>query len=101
MASHCDTCGFRFEREPGYFLGSIYLNYGLTAAMALGWILVHLIWIPASAWRVYATPATFTVLFPLWFHRRARALWMAFDLRFDPPTAQDFEPLSRRESPSE
>ena len=31
MHERCPNCGVKFEREPGFFLGSIYINYGLTA----------------------------------------------------------------------
>src|SRR5262245_39347605 len=31
MHERCSECGKSFEREPGFFLGSIYFNYGLTA----------------------------------------------------------------------
>ncbi len=30
MHHHCDACGFVYERAPGFFLGSAYLNYGFT-----------------------------------------------------------------------
>ena len=33
MRSRCDWCGLIYEREPGFFLGSIYVNYGLTAVL--------------------------------------------------------------------
>ena len=31
MHGECLHCGAKLEREPGFFLGSIYFNYGLTA----------------------------------------------------------------------
>ena len=29
MKSRCQTCNYYFDREPGYFLGAMYLSYGL------------------------------------------------------------------------
>lgn len=29
MNEKCSSCSYRFEREPGYFLGAMYLSYGL------------------------------------------------------------------------
>ena len=29
MHERCPTCGLKFEREPGYFLGAMYVSYGL------------------------------------------------------------------------
>jgi hypothetical protein len=41
MFPHCVYCGLRYERETGYFLGSIYFNYGLTAMLvAIGYPLL-------------------------------------------------------------
>jgi len=30
MHEHCSHCGFKFEKEPGYFFGAMFVNYGLT-----------------------------------------------------------------------
>jgi uncharacterized protein (DUF983 family) len=29
MNERCSECEYRFEREPGYFIGAMYLGYGL------------------------------------------------------------------------
>jgi hypothetical protein len=29
MHEKCDVCGLRFEKEPGFFYGSMYVSYGL------------------------------------------------------------------------
>ena len=74
-----------YEREPGYFLGSIYVNYGLTALAGDG-ILFRRCSSPAGCppqaalWIV----AGFAVVFPLWFFRYARSLWLGFDHYWDP-----------------
>ena len=35
MYERCAVCGLRFEREQGYFLGAMYINYGVTVVLAL------------------------------------------------------------------
>ena len=89
MHERCAACGYRYERAPGYFLGSIYFNYGLTALLILG------IYVPLylSGW---FTPQTllwigvaFSLLFPLWFFRYARSLWIGFDQYWDPVERDD------------
>ncbi len=32
MHSHCPVCDFKFEREPGYFFGAMYVSYALAVA---------------------------------------------------------------------
>jgi ribosomal protein S27E len=38
MFSHCECCGRKYDQADGYFLGSIYINYALTALLvAIGY----------------------------------------------------------------
>lgn len=83
MHATCPECGLKFEREPGYFLGSIYINYGLTALITtITWIVLHL------GYGIEARPLAiallaFCVVFGIFFFRYARALWLALDCRFE------------------
>ena len=84
MRSRCDWCGLSYEREPGFFLGSIYVNYGLTALLVtFGFFALYFAKImPQQAVLVVLT--LFCLLFPLWFFRYARSLWLGFDHYWDP-----------------
>src|SRR5947208_11815222 len=45
MNKECPHCGLKFEREPGFFLGSIYINYGLTAVIVtFAYVFLLLVW---------------------------------------------------------
>src|SRR5919109_4839522 len=35
MHARCAVCHFRFEREQGYFLGAMYINYAFTVVIVL------------------------------------------------------------------
>ena len=35
MKKSCDVCGYKFDREPGYFLGAMYISYGLAVLQGL------------------------------------------------------------------
>ena len=90
MHRSCSQCHLKFEREPGYYLGSIYINYGLTAVlMTAGYMLgIVMKWAAPSVllWSAFG----FTIVFPLLMFPLSRALWLAFDLAWDPPEASDF-----------
>jgi uncharacterized protein (DUF983 family) len=87
MHEKCAECGLDIRREPGFYLGSIYFNYGLTAfiltavyigAMAKGY--------GRSPYLLWGT-AAFCVVFPLWFFRYARSLWLGMDHYVDRSSA--------------
>lgn len=84
MRESCPHCGVKFEREPGFFLGSIYVNYGLTAVIATAAFMVL-----RFGWDAPKTPLligaiAFTVVFPLLLFPWARSLWLGFDQWRDP-----------------
>ncbi len=85
MPKKCEVCGQQFEREPGYFLGSIYFNYGVTAIIVTAAALSMMMLTEVSQQTLLLTLGAFCLLFPLWFFRYARALWMAWDHFADPP----------------
>jgi uncharacterized protein (DUF983 family) len=84
MRPRCDTCGLPFDREPGFYLGSIYINYGLTGLLitALYFSLYFSEVVSPTAALWIGMP--FCFLFPLWFFRYARSLWLGLDYYFDP-----------------
>lgn len=35
MNSHCSFCGFKYEIEPSFFYGAMYVSYGLTVGASI------------------------------------------------------------------
>jgi uncharacterized protein (DUF983 family) len=84
MNDRCGACGRRFNRAPGYLLGSIYINYGLTALLVVVAYFSLYFTDTLRGTPLLVLLTAFSVIFPLWFFRYARALWIAFDERWDP-----------------
>ena len=77
MNSTCSACELDLEREPGFYLGSIYVNYGLTVALVGPTFAILTLGLGYPR-NVIAWPCgAFTILFPLWFFRYARAIWLS------------------------
>ena len=84
MRERCGRCGLRFERAQGYFVGAIYVNYAVTAGIAMAGYFV--LWGVAalSTAAQLALWIPFVVLFPLWFFRYSRSLWLALEYFVNP-----------------
>lgn len=86
LQDRCPTCGLRFEREPGYWVGSMIINtivtFGLLLAVLVGGMV--LLW-PDVPWTplFVATVAVATVT-PILFHPISRTLWMAIEMSYHP-----------------
>ena len=84
-------------RETGYFLPHVAIGYGATVAAALGvWPLLRYVVGIRSDWIILAAMVATGLGFGLWFVRYAKMLWLAIDLKLNPPTREDFQSRGRR-----
>jgi uncharacterized protein (DUF983 family) len=82
MFIHCSQCNLKFERESGYFIGAMYLNYGATVLIAFpSYFLVATFtaipfFLNISIWTL------FSAIFPILFYPYSKSLWLNFDYTF-------------------
>ena len=76
---YCLYCGFRFEREPGFFTGAMYFSYALNVGMIVVFGLsLHHIFEGIDAFNIFLTITTVLILLlPLTF-RYSRMLMLYF-----------------------
>ena len=92
----CGHCGYFFARESGYFLGSAYIGYGATIGVAIvTWFILGYLMGLGWGWPVLAVLLLVVSVFPIWFFRYSRMLWMALDMYLNPPVKEDFEARGR------
>lgn len=86
MNDRCPRCRLAFEREPGYFVGAMYLSYALSvpllAGLTLGVLWLRPGWDLSTA--LLAAVALCLPLAPLLF-RFARVAWLHIDHLLDRP----------------
>ncbi len=77
MNTACPQCGLKLEPEPGFYLGSVYANYAATALIATTAFVAAVFGFGCSKDVALWGCAGFTTLFPLWFFRYARSIWLS------------------------
>lgn len=81
----CPRCGYAYEREPGYFLLSIWaINYGFGSLLALALYAIFEWFFEWPVWTLIAAVVIPVVTFNLLFARHAKAIFIAWDHFFDP-----------------
>ncbi|PBQ33435.1 hypothetical protein CNR22_17170 [Sphingobacteriaceae bacterium] len=77
MKEVCESCGYSFDREPGYFRGATYLSYTLALIEGLIAFLLakYLIYGITNVELVLVTVAAI-LLCAVWNYRLARVMWM-------------------------
>jgi uncharacterized protein (DUF983 family) len=84
MRPECALCGLRFERAQGYWVGAIYVNYGVTATIAIAGYFILWAWAGLSTTAQFVIWIPFLLAFPLWFFRYSRSFWLALELYLNP-----------------
>ncbi len=91
MNEYCPHCGLRFEVEPGFFFGAMYISYAFSVALftIIGVALSVLGDYPIYYY-IIAIILSVLLLFPLMF-RYSRILFLHLfgGVRFDPSLAKE------------
>lgn len=82
LKPNCPMCGYRFERESGYWVSAIIVNTAATFSLfAIFFVGVMVLTFPDVAWGpVLVVAAVTNVLFPIFFFPMSKTLLMAIDL---------------------
>jgi uncharacterized protein (DUF983 family) len=99
MRLECGNCRFRFEREAGYFVGAMYISYGATIFIAFAGYFALDYFTPISFLTNFILWVAFCALFPIFFFRYSRSLWLSFDYIFNPSEPSDSQQEGTRQPP--
>lgn len=75
MNPKCPCCGHKFEKETGYFFGSMYVSYGLTVAEMIAVFLVAQFFVKSFG-GMMTIIALLAVLLSTFNFRLSRMIWI-------------------------
>ena len=84
MYRYCTRCQLRYEREPGYFLGAMYISYGMAMLLSAPLLLVLVIFGGLSIRMFLFVLLLLLFLLSPPLFRYSRILWMHWDQYWDP-----------------
>jgi divalent metal cation (Fe/Co/Zn/Cd) transporter len=92
MCERCPVCGLKFQREAGYFLGAMYISFGL-ALVTIALVAV-LLWAITGWWITRAMIWAVVIFLPLApaISLFARVLWIYMDQSIDPERQEGERP---------
>ena len=98
MRERCPGCGYRFEREEGFFLGAYVINLAVTEGLLLVLGVIPCIVLLAADPDANLTPVIIgglaaAVIGPIVFYPWSRTIWVAIELILRPLEAR--EPADR------
>lgn len=88
MKERCPTCGIKFEREEGFFLGAFLINFaigeGLIAVLLFGYVILLSAHQHVSVPGFIAAGIVLSVLATLLFYPFSKTIWSALDIAMKP-----------------
>jgi uncharacterized protein (DUF983 family) len=84
MPQNCPNCGQKYFLGPGFYYGAMFISYIITGFYALIFCGVLILGFGVY-WQTafFAMLASMIILF-VWFFRLARAVWINFNVKYDP-----------------
>ena len=84
MNERCPVCDLRFDREPGYFLGAMYVSYGIGVVFVA--VVAAILWYVTGWWITKDTIWAVVLFLPFapTITLFARVLWIYLDQTIDP-----------------
>ena len=83
MYESCPVCGWRFEREHGYWTGAMAVNLVVTEFLiAFAVVPLAFVGVPAAPLAIVGIPVT--IALPFLFYRHSKSFWMAIDFMLNP-----------------
>lgn len=84
MHEHCGHCGLRFELEPSFFYGAMYVSYGYSVALFVAtYIIMNWIYEPSILDIVIALAVVVLLLAPVVL-RLSRVTWLNLFVKYAP-----------------
>ena len=84
--ANCPTCGYRYEREEGYWVGAMVVSIGAVMitfmTVFVGGMIVTWPDVPWNALLILT--ASLMVLMPIVFYRQTKTIWVWLDLLVHP-----------------
>ena len=85
MPTFCGKCGLKFNREPGFFFGAMYVGYGLSIAYLIIFYAVMWVLIPGFEVETFFIfgIGSLLLLTPVIF-KTSRSIWLSLFVKYDP-----------------
>jgi uncharacterized protein (DUF983 family) len=74
MNERCSVCNYKFDKEPGYFFGAMYLSYAMAIAEMIA-VFLCLVWF-VPTWALITALLCILVLMSFYNYRLSREIWV-------------------------
>jgi uncharacterized protein (DUF983 family) len=88
MHEKCKYCGLKYEVEPGFFYGAMYISYALTVVLWATLAVVIFTFYNMSPWLFLGIGISALLLLLPLIYRLSRAIWLNMFVSYNPDSNQ-------------
>lgn len=89
MNDHCSHCGLKYQIEPSFFYGAMYVSYGVNVAIGIAAFIVSFVFFGTTIEQSFISiVVTLIILFPFVL-RLSRNLYINMFISYDPETGKN------------
>jgi uncharacterized protein (DUF983 family) len=89
MPERCEKCGQKYQLEPSFFYGSMYVNYGLTVAISVATFVAMRVSAEWQLFEYFIGIMIAILLFAPFTFRIGRGIWINMFVSYDPEATKD------------
>jgi hypothetical protein len=84
VRTECDVCHVKYEREPGFYYGAMYVSYALGVALFFNVWNYSKLWFPwLSAWSQIGLVVFFTIVLSPYLFALSKIIWANMFIKYD------------------
>jgi len=84
MPHRCKVCEQKFEPEPGFYYGAMFISYIISSFFYLTIAAACILWLGWTVNQSFVLIIAFAIVTYLWFLRISRSLWIHIVVGYDP-----------------
>jgi uncharacterized protein (DUF983 family) len=84
MNKVCEVCGQKFEPEPGFYYGAMFISYVFIGFFSLAFVGLSVFYFHLSVEIAILALLAFLALIFLWNLRFSRSIWAHLVIKYDP-----------------
>ncbi|MDX2001325.1 MAG: DUF983 domain-containing protein [Chitinophagales bacterium] len=84
MPKHCPVCALKYEQEPGFFWGAMYVSYGLAVGIALPVFIISFALVQLTFWQSMGMVTFVLLLLVPFIFRLSRSIWIHMFVGYKP-----------------
>jgi hypothetical protein len=88
MNKVCPACGQRFEPEPGFYFGAMFISYIFLAFFCLGFTGLLVFYFHLSVDLTFGILLGILAVIFIWNLRFSRSIWIHLVVKYDPTAAK-------------